>query len=125
MNRTAFAILMACVYIAGCAAPKEWRGGGGEAQFYQDRYRCEQEAAASFVPMPVQQMTSPGVNVQPAPAQTNCLVIGNQVTCSQSQVGAGATIYNQPPRYVTIDANANNRSSAITSCLYGKGYYLQ
>ena len=111
--------------LAGCAQPQKWHGGT-EASFNRDRYECEQEAARSFPTQMVQQQTSPGVNVRPSQStQTNCTTYGNQINCTSSPQGLDTSIYNRPPSYITIDANARSRGNSITSCLYARGYRLQ
>lgn len=111
--------------LAGCAQPQKWYGGT-ESSFNRDRYECEQEAARSFPPQMVQHQTSPGVNVQPSQSvQTNCTRYGNQVNCTSTPQGVNASIYNRPPSYVTLDANAGSRGNSVRSCLFARGYRLQ
>ena len=119
-------LLASAAVLAGCMAPKQWHGGpGGAAQFNQDSYDCQLQAANMYPAAMVQQMTSAGVNAAPPPVQTNCSVIGNQINCNSNRVGADASIYNRPPSYMTVDANAGSRDGAVVSCLYARGYELR
>lgn len=113
-------MLLVC---AGCAT--RWsKPGSTQDGFYSDRYQCEQEAANNYPAAPVQQMLSPGYRAPtPTTTTTNCVNVGyGNVQCQSTQPGASAAIYNTPPTYTTIDANASNRSNAVRSCLMSKGY---
>ena len=102
------ASLVSLILLGGCAMG--WtRPNTTEAQFYQDRFQCEQEAASMY---PVA-MSSVGSGYQ-APAQTNCTTYGNQTNCT-TRPG----IYSPPPQF---DSNAIARSGAFSSCLESRGY---
>src|SRR5262245_25396209 len=63
---THYVLIVCVVFVAGCAAG--WsRPNTTEAEFHQDRFQCEQQAASMY---PVV-MRSSGPGVQ-APATTNC-----------------------------------------------------
>lgn len=111
--------------LIGCTT-KWTKPGGSEQQFYADRYQCEQQAANSYPTAPQQVMTSPGVNMpQQQNTQTNCQMIGGQMQCLSQPVGVNTAIYNRPPQYATVDANAGARGNATGSCLMAKGYRRQ
>jgi hypothetical protein len=103
--------MLSPLFLAGCAMG--WtRPNTTEAQFYQDRFQCEQSAASMYPVM----MTSAGPGYQ-APARTNCTSYGNQTDCTTT-----------PGRYTPApqsDANAIARSSAFSSCLQSRGYVLK
>lgn len=103
-----FAGLILLINLAGCGMG--WvRPNTSEAEFYQDRYQCEKEAATMY---PVAMRPSdPGYQ---APAQTNCTSYGNQISCTTTPGP-----YFSAPQH---DANANARSSAIGTCLQARGY---
>ena len=112
------------VGLAGCAT--QWnRPNTTEAQFYQDRFECEQLAAGSYPPSMVQRMSSPGVYAPPPRTQTTCSSVGGIVSCRSAPSGLDASIYNRPPTYVTDDANAPARAYAVGSCLMSRGYRQQ
>ena len=100
-------ILAALTLLSGCGG---WtRPNTTEAQFYQDRFQCEQQSASMYPIM----MTSAGPGYQ-APARTNCTSYGNQTNCTTT-----------PGTFVPAsqsDVNAIARSSAFNSCLQSKGY---
>jgi hypothetical protein len=99
------------VVATGCAMG--WtRPNTSAAEFHQDRYQCEREAASMY---PVT-MTASGPGYQ-APAQTNCSTYGRQTNCTTTP-----GTYTPPPTY---DANAIARSSAVSSCLQAKGYIFK
>jgi len=120
-------VLPMVLLLAGCAHPTMWsKPGGSEQQFYADRYECEQQAAGSYPSAPQQVMTSPGVSMpQQQTTQTNCQMYGNQMQCTSQPTGANTAIYNRPPQYMTVDANAGGRANAARSCLMAKGYRAQ
>ncbi len=104
----AFVSLLLLVSIAGCGMG--WRRPNtSEAEFYQDRYACEREAASMY-PI-VMRPSGPG---NQTPAQTDCTSYGNQISCTTSPGS-----YVPAPQY---DSNANARSSAVSSCLEARGY---
>lgn len=119
--------IAALALLAGCAGPTKWsKPGGSEQQFYADRYECEQQAASSYPNAPQQIMTSPGYTApQQQNTQTNCTMYGNQMNCNSQQSGINTAIYNRPPQYATVDANAGARGNAARSCLMAKGYRAQ
>ena len=96
------------VSLAGCAMG--WtRPNTTEAQFYQDRFQCEGQAAQMYPVI----MTSVGPGFQ-TPGRTNCTTYGNQTNCTT-----------MPGSYTPAqqsDANATSRASAVSSCLRSKGY---
>lgn len=107
-SRFVWAVLATFALLEGCAMG--WtRPNTTEAQFNQDRFQCEQQAASTY---PVV-MASSGSGYQ-APARTNCTTYGNQTNCTTTP---GA--YTPPPQ---SDANAFARASAVRSCLQSKGY---
>jgi hypothetical protein len=112
--------LVLALVVAGCASPQGWwRANTTEAEFNRDRFACEQAAASAFPMVAGQVMTSPGVNAAPPP--TTCTTgYGGVVTCSRP--GLDASIYNRPPTYATVDANAGNRGQHAQSCLLARGY---
>lgn len=100
--------LVSLFFLGGCAMG--WtRPNTTEAQFYQDRFQCEQQAAGMYPIM----MTSSGPGYQ-APAQTNCTTYGNQTNCTTTP-----GTYTPAPQ---SDANAIARSTAFSSCLQSRGY---
>jgi hypothetical protein len=99
------------------------RPGSTASEFYEDRFACEQQAASSYPTMLTQIMTNPGVNMpNTQQTQTNCTSYGGQINCTSQPTGLNASIYNRPPSYMTVDANAGNRDRAVQSCLMSKGY---
>ena len=119
------ALLLAVSSLTGCATGGgNWsKPGSTQNEFYGDLNQCQQQAAQSFPTMMVQRQTSPGFQGAPRPTQTNCRAVGGgQVSCTSSQTGLDASIYNQAPTFVNEDANAGNRSNAVRSCLMARGY---
>jgi hypothetical protein len=113
---------LAALALTGCAT-KWTKPGGSEQQFYSDRYQCEQEAAGAYQAAPTQIMTSPGYSApQQQQTQTNCYMVGNQMTCNSQSTGVNTAMYNRPPTYATVDANSGNRTNAVRSCLMARGY---
>jgi hypothetical protein len=124
------AIVVATALLAGCALldQRKWyRPNTDESTFYQDRHQCEMQAASAFPAIMSQVQTSPGVRMpQQQETRTDCRPTGyGQVSCTTSPTGIDTSIYNRPPTYATVDANAKNRSGAAQSCLYAKGYVLR
>ena len=106
--------LLACagvvslILLGGCAMG--WtRPNTTQAQFYRDRFQCEQQAANMY---PVV-MASAGPGYQ-APARTYCTTYGNQTNCTTTP-----GVYAPAPQ---SDANAIARSGAFSSCLQSRGY---
>jgi hypothetical protein len=116
--------LALAIVVAGCASPQGWfRPNTTEAEFNRDRFACDQAAAAAFPMASTQVMTSPGVNAAPAPQQTVCTTNYGVVTCNTRPAGLDPSIFNRPPTYATVDANAANRGQHAQSCLMARGYY--
>lgn len=113
--------IVATALLVGCAT--RWvKPGGTQGEFDRDHYACQQQAASMYPPQYMQVMTSPGYQPPPAPTQTNCMVIGNQMNC---QSMGGVQPIAVPPSYVTQDANAGARFNAIRSCLMANGWQPQ
>jgi hypothetical protein len=117
-------IMVLALVVAGCASPQGWwRANTTEAEFNRDRFACDQAAASAFPMVSSQVMTSPGVNAAPPAPQTTCTTgYGGVVTCNTQRPGLDASIYNRPPTYATVDANAANRGRHAQSCLMARGY---
>jgi hypothetical protein len=113
MSQISFLPVGLCIVVlAGCAIG--WsRPNTTEAEFYQDRYQCEQQAAQMYPVAMVQRTVGSGYQ---APAQTNCYTYGNNTSCTTTP-----GTYT-PPATVTEDANSVNRNVAFQSCLNSKGY---
>ena len=118
------ALVAVVTALGGCATSGGWyRPNTSADQYYPDAYQCQQAAASSYPVAMVQRMTSPGYQApQSQSSQSNCTVIGNQVNCTSQQTGNSAAVFNRPPQYISEDANAENRSYAMRSCLLAKGY---
>jgi hypothetical protein len=109
-------ILLICAVTALTGCAMVWtRPGGTQAEFNQESYQCQQEAAASF-PAAIVANTSAGYRT---PSQTTCNTYGNTTNCS-TQPGVQ---YVQPTT-TTSDANAMNRAGAYRSCMYAHGWQL-
>jgi hypothetical protein len=103
-----FTGLVLMITVAGCGV---WtRPNTSEAEFYQDRYQCEQEAVSMY---PVA-MRRHGGTVYQTPTDTDCNVYGNQISCTTSRA----------PEFqgMPYDANEVNRILARDSCLRARGY---
>lgn len=101
-------VVVTATLLGGCAMG--WtRANTTAAQFYQDRFQCEQQAASLY---PV--VMAPAGGGYQAPAQTNCTTYGNQTNCTTTP-----GVYVPAP---SSDANSIARSSAISSCLRARGY---
>lgn len=101
---------LALASLAGCGT---WhRPGSTEAEFNQERYACQQEAASTY---PIV-MASSGGGYQGA-SQTSCTGYGNMVNCTTTP---GA--YVPPPQ---SDQNAIPRAMAFDSCMKAKGWTFQ
>ena len=113
MSRIAFLPVSLCVVLlTGCAIG--WsRPNTTEAEFNQDRYECEQQAAQMYPVVMVQRTIGSGYQTS---AQTNCTSYGNTTNCTTT---GGNYV---PPATVTEDANSTNRGFAFQSCLNSKGY---
>jgi hypothetical protein len=97
-------------FLAGCAM--QWvRPNTTEAQFEQDRFKCEEQAARLYPPA----FETSGLSYQ-APVQTNCATYGNQAHCTTA---AGIQAL---PRQ--SDGNATTRANAVDTCLRANGYVL-
>lgn len=118
-------LVVMAVALAGCASQKWYRQGAGESEFNREAYGCQQQAASSYPSSFVQQQTSQGYVAPPQPTTTNCTVYGNTANCQSQATGPNLAIYNQPPSYVTIDANQGNRAGAYRSCMFAKGWALK
>jgi len=106
-----YVLIVCVVFLAGCAAG--WsRPNTTEAEFYQDRFQCEQQAASMY---PVV-MRSSGPGVQ-APATTNCTTMPGMPARTNCTTTPGT--YAPPPQ---TDVNANARSGAFNSCMNARGY---
>lgn len=120
--------LFACIAaltLAGCETSRWAKQGATEADFFRDRYACEQQAASMYPPAPRQQMTSPGFQAPAQPVATECVNVGGVIRCrSGPQGGVSASIYNQAPTYQTVDANQAQRAHAVRSCLLSNGYRI-
>lgn len=97
--------------LTGCAGGW-YKAGSTEADFYRDRYECDQQ---SLVMYPV--MLSSGSGYQAATTTTNCRQIGTQVSCTTQPAAAIVA----PPS----DANVLPRLSAFQSCMRSKGYQFK
>lgn len=100
------------VLLTGCAIGWE-RPNTTEAEFYQDRYQCEQQAAQMYPVAIVQRTVAGGYQ---GPSQTNCYGYGNNIQCTTTP---GTYM---PPVSTAQDVNAMNRDGAFRSCLNSKGY---
>lgn len=111
--KSVFAFVMSVYLLALGGCTMGWtRPNTTEAEFHQDRFQCEQQAASMY---PVA-MAPSGSGYQ-APARTNCNTYGNQTNCTTTP-----GIYT-PPRQT--DTNARNRMTAFSSCLQSKGYVFK
>ena len=98
--------------LSGCAIG--WsRPNTTEAEFNQDRYECQQQAARMYPVMMVQ--STVGVGYQTA-AETDCYTYGANTNCTTT---GGNYV---PPATVTEDANLYSRNTVERSCLNSKGY---
>lgn len=98
--------------LSGCAMV--WtRPNTTEAEFYQDRYQCEQQAAQMYPAIMTQRAV--GASFQ-APSRTDCSAYGNNISC---QTAPGMSVQ---PNVVTEDANSLSRLMASDDCLKAKGY---
>jgi len=104
-------VTSACLLtLAGCSM--EWtRPNTTEAASSQDRLQCEQQALSMY---PV--MMSPTGTADPQLAAINCATSGSPINC-------GATPDVTPP--TQTDANALNRTTAVSLCLESKGYVFK
>jgi hypothetical protein len=102
------ASLALCIALAGCAMG--WsKPGATEAEFYRDRFDCDQQAASMYPTA----MGSIGGGYQ-APTRTSCTGYGNQMNCTTIP-GAQVAAPQQ-------DMNATARMGAFHSCMESKGY---
>ena len=100
------AIAVSAVVLGGCGG---WsRPNTSEAQFYQDRVACEQQAAATY---PVAMTSTGGYQ---APSQTRCTTSYGVMNCTTTP---GATMPG-----VQSDTNAIPRAGMFDACMRGKGY---
>ena len=104
---------LCAVILTGCNIG--WtRPNTTQAEFNQDRYACQQEAARIYPTAMMQQTVGTGYQ---NPAQTECYGYGNNnISCTTT---GGNYV---PPRTITVDANANNRSTAFDSCMNARSY---
>lgn len=101
------ALLAAGFALSGCGG---WsRPNTTEAQFYEDRLQCEQQANNMYPPA----MSAIGQGYQ-APARTNCTAFGNQMNCTTTP---GA--YTPPAQ---LDVNSIARANAFSGCMKSKSY---
>lgn len=106
---------LSVILLNGCAIG--WsRPDTTEADFYQDRYECTQQAAQMYPVMMYQRTIGSGYQQS---AQTNCTSYGNNTNCTTF---GGNYV---PPVTVPTDANLNNRNVALSSCLKSKGYTFE
>lgn len=102
MNSRISVLLVACI-VSGCSLG--WaRPNTTEAQFYQDRLACEQQAASMYPSQPSQQSQS---------YKTNCSSYGNQTNCTSKP---------DPFANQSIDISISQRASVLDVCLRSKGY---
>lgn len=100
--------LISLLVLSGCAMG--WsRPNTTEAEFYQDKFQCEQQAASAY---PVNMMAT-GVGYQ-TPMRTSCTSYGNQVNCTTMP-----GMYTPPAQ---MDVNATSRAITFRNCLQSKGY---
>lgn len=106
-------ILGISISLAGCNVG--WmKPGATRAEFNQDRYDCQIEAAKTYPVSMVQRTVSTGYQT---PAQTQCNNAGyGNFNCTTT---GGNYV---PPSTITEDVNMNNRSAAFHSCMQAKGY---
>lgn len=105
-NMKQVAIALSALTLAGCGG---WsRPNTSEAQFYQDRVACEQQAASTY---PVSMTSTGGYQ---APSQTRC-------TTSYGVTNCTTTPGVQMPG-VTSDMNAIPRAGMFDACMRGRGY---
>lgn len=87
----------------------------GEAAFNQDRYECQQQAAASYPPNMIQPQAPPPYQ---APSTTTCRNNGyGQLNCSTVPGQVVPQIQPMPQ-----DANAMARVGAFSMCMQARGY---
>ena len=100
MSRIAFLpVGLYVVLLAGCAVG--WtRPNTTEAEFNQDRYECQQQAAQMYPVMMIQRTV--GVGYQTS-ARTNCTTYGYNTNCTTT---GGNYV---PPATVIEDANLTGR----------------
>lgn len=101
--------------VAGCAQYEWQKYGATQADFNQDRYQCQMEAASAYPTAAVTQQIRAGYV---GPSTTNCSNWGYSVTCSTTPGQVVA------PLTTTVDVNQDNRGQAAKACMYARGYQL-
>ena len=111
MNAVFAFVTSACLLTLGGCAMGWTRPNTTEAQASQDRLQCEQQAASMY---PVVMAPNGAANDQLA--ALDCATSGIPIDCGRTADVA------PPPQ---TDANAPNRSAALSSCLESKGYVFK
>jgi hypothetical protein len=108
---SALLTLCAIATVAGCGA---WTHPQRSATaFFSDKMACEQRAAGQYPVQVVQRQASVG---HYQPADPGCSTGSGHASCTTSP---GTSVQ---PKHVPQDANAGNRSRAITDCLQTTGW---
>lgn len=113
------ALLVSVVLLGGCAAAQWNRPETDEAQFNQDRYQCQLDAASMY-PVP---NASPATT--PGPLLTDCTTYGASTSCTTRQGPARPDFYAQGQNSGAALGAMLGRGAAFNSCLESKGYRRQ
>lgn len=117
--------LAIAVLSAGCAQYQWRKAGATQAEFNQDSYACQMEAARAFPTQVVQQQLASGYTT---PSTTNCYGSGSAYGSGNMVFGnTNTNCTTMPGRYVppvtyTSDVNEDNRKNAAMSCMFARGY---
>lgn len=127
MKALRLAALFGCVLVTGCAQYQWQKPGATQAEFNQDTYQCQMQAASAFPAVIVQQQLTSGYQT---PSTTNCFSTGSAYGSYGNVYGNSNTTCTTTPGQVVqpitlpSDANSGNRAQAIKTCLYARGYQL-
>lgn len=108
--------VLLALLLTGCASYAWFHPTKGQAQFNQDTYRCNLEAAQTFPPNYQTLTTGTGYTTS---GTTNCTSWGNQTNCTSTP----ATY--TPPTQTRIDTNMKARDNAYNLCMRAGGWELQ
>jgi hypothetical protein len=109
MRATVCVTASVAIGVAGCAS--NWtRPNTTEAQFRQDVYACQQQAAAAPRPVYVQPTQSA--------RQTDCTAQGNNLSCT-TRPGVDTAMY---ANAANAHAATAAQPAAIDACLMARGY---